>query len=432
MKLKNILIFILKLLIIVGAFGYLYWKGQLQWDGLGSLRSHPGLVALGVLGAFLPIIVSFYRLWMLLKALGIQCYKLPDVVRLGYIGCFFSAFMPGSMGDVIKTAYIMRDTHENAKSIASALIDRVQGLFGLLLMGGGAMILAYDEVLRTPSLHKVVVAVFSIIGVTLCGAAIGILAMLKGRKIAFAAWLLLGVLGAYGAWRLYGDCGEVFRFVRHPGEELTPEFAGILLRGRFIVAIAGCVFAAFLSWLIVPSCQPGHHFSEFVSTHLPGGKSLMKLAESILLFHNNLGILFYTLFLSLITHTLNLFSVYCFGLAVELKAEPTVFSVFFAAPITYIVNSLPLPGGGLGVGETVFANLMALCQTPAGQAITGGAIVFLTWRIWYILLCLLGGFPCYLAGRKEIAAVRREIAENGQKENREEVSAGRENETPAR
>ena len=49
-----------------------------------------------------------------------------------------------------------------------------------------------------------------------------------------------------------------------------------------------------------------------------------------------------------------------------------------------------------------------------------------------ILLCLLGGFPCYLAGRKEIAAVRREIAENGQKENREEVSAGRENETPAR
>jgi len=426
---KKFLIFIVKLLIIGGAFGYLYWKGQLRWDGLRSALSHPGLVALGVLGAFLPIIISFYRLQMLLKALGITCYKFLDVVRIGYIGCFFSAFMPGSMGDVIKTAYIMRDTHENAKSIASALIDRVQGLFGLLLMGGGAMVLAYDEVLRTPSLHKVVVAVFSIIGVTLCGAAIGILAMLKGRKIAFGVWVLLAALGAFGAWRLYVDCGSHFQFICHDSNP-SKELSDILLRGRFIVAIAGCVAAAFFSWLIIPSCQPGHHFSQFVSKYLPGGKALMSLTESILLFHNNLAVLFYSLLLSLVTHTCNLFSLYFLALAVELKNTPTIFSVFFAAPITFIVNSLPLPGGGLGVGEMVFENLMALCRTPTGEVIAGGAIAFLTWRIWYILLCLIGGFPCYLAGRKEIAAVRQEIS--AQSAGREAVehpslSAGREN-----
>lgn len=411
MAIKKILWNLAKIAVVGGAFAYLYHKGQLRFDGMRATFSHPGLLALGILGAFLPMVISFYRHWVLLRALGIDHYSVGGVTRLGFIGCFFSTFMPGSIGgDVIKIGYIIHDTHENAKAIASVLIDRVQGLFGLLLLGGLAMIVASGEVIRTASLHKTAVTVFSIIGVVVCAAGVGVLAMLKGRKVALGAWALLAAIGAWGAWALYDGCGRAFQFVRQPEEELTAELANVLLHGRFIVAIGGCLLAALLALLVIPSCQPGHHFSQFVIRRVPGGKQLMSLMESVLLFHNDLPALFYTLFLSLLTHGFNLLSVYCFGLAMELPTEPTLFSVFFAAPLAYIANSLPVPGGGLGVGEAVFADVMALCRTPAGAAIIGGGTVFLTWRIWYVLLSLAGGLPCYLAGKQEIADVRKEMA----------------------
>lgn len=408
---KKVLIFLLKIAVVAGAFVYLVSRGHLSGADFLKSLSHPGYIALAMFLAFLPMIISYYRHWVLLRALGIRDYPLRETARIGFIGSFFSTFMPSAMGgDVIKTGYLIHATRQNAKAIASVLIDRVQGLFGLLLVGGLAMVVSCSEVLATPSLHKMAVAVFSIIGVVVCAAFTGLLAMLKGRKLALGAWLLLCVLGLFGAWKLYADGGCVFQFIRQPEEPLTAELATVLLRGRFIVAIGGCLLAGLLSLLLLPSCQPGHRLAGLVTKYCPGGKQLMALTDSVLLFHNNIPALFYTLFMSLLTHGFNLLSVYFCGLAVELATPPTVFSVFFASPMAFIANCLPMPGGGLGVGEAVFAEVLALCRTESGAAIVGGATVFLTWRIWWGMLCFVCGLPCYLAGKKEIASLREEIA----------------------
>ena len=59
MAIKKILWNLAKIAVVGGAFAYLYHKGQLRFDGMRATFSHPGLLALGSLGAFLPMVISF-------------------------------------------------------------------------------------------------------------------------------------------------------------------------------------------------------------------------------------------------------------------------------------------------------------------------------------------------------------------------------------
>jgi len=53
-------------------------------------------------------------------------------------------------------------------------------------------------------------------------------------------------------------------------------------------------------------------------------------------------------------------------------------------PMGYIANSLPLTPGGLGVGETAFNALFDI------TGLHGGAEALLCWRIWSVLVGILG------------------------------------------
>lgn len=65
--------------------------------------------------------------------------------------------------------------------------------------------------------------------------------------------------------------------------------------------------------------------------------------------------------------------------------------LFLVAPIGHVVNSLPLTPGGLGIGETAFRSLFL------AAGIRGGAETLLCWRVWNILVGLLG-LVIYLFG----------------------------------
>lgn len=62
-------------------------------------------------------------------------------------------------------------------------------------------------------------------------------------------------------------------------------------------------------------------------------------------------------------------------------------------PMGYIVNSLPLTPGGLGVGEIAFDALFVLAGLPAG------AETLLCWRIWSAMVGILG-LIVYLRGMR--------------------------------
>lgn len=403
---KKILLLLLKIAVIGGAFWFLVSRGQLKWENIAKTFSYPQYLLPAIFLMFLPMLISFYRYHILLKSLSINIYRFADVMRIGFIGCFFNTFMPGAMGgDLVKVGYIMRDSQQHSKAIASVMIDRVQGLFGLLLIGGLAMLLAWQNVQATPSLHKLAVAIFALIGVSVCGMGAGIIALLRGRKVAFFAFGGLTIIAIIGGFCLLLGADFVFRFVQSPNEELTLSLAKILLRGRLLVALIGCWLAALGGILLAPSCLPERRLSRLIGEKLPLGKSLMNLINAMLLFHNNLAVLFYTLFLSLCTHASNLFAVYCISQAADLPYPPDVLTIFFAAPLAFVANSLPMPGGGLGVGEAAFAEILSLCRNANGQAIIGGAAIFLTVRFWTVILSFIFGFPYYLRGKKTIDAM---------------------------
>ncbi|GHV21927.1 hypothetical protein AGMMS49959_11860 [Planctomycetales bacterium] len=402
---KKIVVALLKIAIVGGAFAYLLRNGQLDFGKIQSQFAHPGWVFAGIVGAFLPMVSSFYRQLLLLRALGIACYQYRDTLRIGFIGCFFSTFMPGAVGgDVIKAGYFIRDTRETAKSLASVLVDRVMGLFGLLVVGGAAIALAREQVMNAPDLHQIAVVVFGVIAALVLAAAGGLLALLRGRGAALKFLALTALLIGVGGWWIWRGAGYEWQIIRTSAVE-TAALAGILLRCRFILAAAIALIAALLAVAIVPSCQPGRRLSNFIHSRVPGGAALMRFVEALLIFRNDLAALGYALLLSVGQQTVNICSIYFISRAIVLPAVPGVFDIFFAAPLASIANTLPVPGGGLGVGEAVFAGVLSLCQDGAGNAIVGGATIFLAWRLWTVLLSFTGGLPYYLRGKKEIADV---------------------------
>ena len=61
-------------------------------------------------------------------------------------------------------------------------------------------------------------------------------------------------------------------------------------------------------------------------------------------------------------------------------------------PLGFLVNTIPLSPGGLGVGEAAFNALFSLV------GLNGGADTLLGWRLLTIVLSL-PGLPVYLQGR---------------------------------
>ena len=84
--------------------------------------------------------------------------------------------------------------------------------------------------------------------------------------------------------------------------------------------------------------------------------------------------------------------------AIALHPLPVPSKLFLVAPMGHVVNSLPLTPGGLGVGETAFSALFASAGIPRG------AETLLCWRIWTLLVGLLG-LAIYLLGLGRVVGV---------------------------
>lgn len=129
----------------------------------------------------------------------------------------------------------------------------------------------------------------------------------------------------------------------------------------------------------------------------------MELIRAVLMYKNHPGILVTAFALSLVVQLGGIFAVYGVARALRLEVAPELQHIFFATPPTLVANSLPVPGGGLGVGEGAFDMILSLCRTTDGVAVVGGAGIFLVFRFIGVI-CGLLGFPFYLMGKKEIMA----------------------------
>lgn len=136
-----------KFIFPVAIIGYLLYRmDPADWQNL-SERSIAYPVLAGALGvAFAAILLSFVRWWVLVRCQGITL-SLIEALRLSSI-CFLLSFVSaGSVGgDLFKAIFLARRSPgKQIPAIASVIVDRGCGLYGLLLLVSIGLLIRSDS-----------------------------------------------------------------------------------------------------------------------------------------------------------------------------------------------------------------------------------------------------------------------------------------------
>jgi len=137
--LKTIFINTVKILIAAGLIYWLVTSGKLDFKLLAQLTEHPLAVLVSIFFILTNLVLISYRWETILRARSQARIPLLGVVRITWIGQFFSSVLPGSVsGDLVKILYVQKFDKTLTKKFvfASILIDRVMGLSGLILLVG--------------------------------------------------------------------------------------------------------------------------------------------------------------------------------------------------------------------------------------------------------------------------------------------------------
>ena len=125
----------LRVLISAGALIFLFWKVVNPDETLGALRQADLRYLLAALALYASsLVIRAYRWFLLLQGLDLDV-SFTRLIRLYFVGQFFSSFLPTQFGgDVMRALELTEDT-ESSAAVGTVLLDRMTGLMVLLLMG---------------------------------------------------------------------------------------------------------------------------------------------------------------------------------------------------------------------------------------------------------------------------------------------------------
>jgi hypothetical protein len=125
---------LLRILISVSALAFLFWQIGLG-ETLDVLRqADPRYLLAAFLIFVLSLVVRAYRWFALLQGLD-PTVPFTRLLRLYFVGQFFSSFLPTQFGgDVMKALELTQDT-ESSAAIGTVLLDRMTGLLMLFVIG---------------------------------------------------------------------------------------------------------------------------------------------------------------------------------------------------------------------------------------------------------------------------------------------------------
>jgi uncharacterized membrane protein YbhN (UPF0104 family) len=146
---KQLVVNLLKYLLAIALLALVIrmnWAGEY---GLGAVwhrhveEGHPvawGFFAIAFTVYAVAAVITMLRWYLLVRAQDLP-FSVPQALRLGMVGCFFNAFLPGSVGgDIIKAAALARSQSRRTVAVATVIMDRVIALWGLIwfvaLLGG--------------------------------------------------------------------------------------------------------------------------------------------------------------------------------------------------------------------------------------------------------------------------------------------------------
>jgi uncharacterized protein (TIRG00374 family) len=153
---KRYLIGFLKIVIPIGIIIWLLASiepGQLQ-----ALRDRPKnwmLLAAAFGLSFVAICITFLRWYLLVRTIDLP-FRLRDAFRLGFLGYLLNFVSVGAVGgDLFKAFFIAHEQpSRRAEAVATVVVDRMIGLYALLLVTSAAIFLS-DIPDPTPALSAI-------------------------------------------------------------------------------------------------------------------------------------------------------------------------------------------------------------------------------------------------------------------------------------
>ncbi|MCC9641269.1 flippase-like domain-containing protein [Rhodopirellula sp. JC740] len=145
--LKRTVITLIKFAVPIAIIGYLLQRIEpQQWEDLTARSINTPLLLGALCVAICALLVSFVRWWVLVRCQGIPL-SLLEAMRLSSI-CFLLSFVSaGSVGgDLFKAIFLAkRSPGKRVAAVASVVVDRGSGLYGLLLLVSGGLLLHQSQ-----------------------------------------------------------------------------------------------------------------------------------------------------------------------------------------------------------------------------------------------------------------------------------------------
>lgn len=154
----------------------IYWllqKGKLDPQmALDLFLNSPVLIPALIL-SLLQIFITSHRWKILLQVRSTRLNKPMEIFLIQWIGQLFSSALPGVVtGDLIKLSYVKKIDDNLSKKflLLTVFLDRLIGLFGLLLVSGISSLIFYKHLISlSEEMYKVILVNFSLLICSLLG-----------------------------------------------------------------------------------------------------------------------------------------------------------------------------------------------------------------------------------------------------------------------
>lgn len=144
---KSVIINSLKLILAVGLIWWLVNSGKLDFSLLTKALENPLNLLFVIFLMMTTMSIAALRWKFILQYKHKTSLKLRHTFKANWVGLFFNCVLPGAVsGDLIKVFYVehLNSSWSKKYLFATAFLDRLLGLFGLICVGAISCLLNYS------------------------------------------------------------------------------------------------------------------------------------------------------------------------------------------------------------------------------------------------------------------------------------------------
>lgn len=257
-------IYMIKILLkFIFAIALLYWlvtSGKLDLSLVKKSFEVGPQWAIAFLLMVIQAVLGAYRYKILLGTKNQTPIPFLHVLRLTYIGLFFSSVLPGAVtGDFIKLVYVKKLDRSFTKTFlfTVTLLDRILGLAGLLFLSGCFSLIYFSEVTAlTPKITQVILLNLFLFGGTIIFLS-SLVSPYKFQKIIID---LMGKIPLIGK-KISGLPDQLFALRENKKDLLN----------CFLLSVASQFMGILAFWTISSPFYSGHLPLQYAFTFIPVG-----------------------------------------------------------------------------------------------------------------------------------------------------------------